>query len=174
MLVAGIYGSPKPNNNSSSSPLQIKSGTSCWSNWHLLQDSTDSTGMHMTVFRNAFTCVTPLLLIKKHIPCPMISSNLLAKSIIRHPFFPATAHLRFSQTKSKTKLHYCSSILRAFSLCLEFGGNNRVHAKHKLGARFAHGWRKCFHACVDYLNIKDMIYLRKKYIYSISFHYCKI
>ena len=34
------------------------------------------------------------------------------------------------------------------------------HAKHKLGARFAQGWRKCFHACGNYPNIQyNMIYL---------------
>ncbi len=37
----------------------------------------------------------------------------------------------------------------SISLCSVTQGN---HAKHKLGARFAQGWRKCFHACVDYLS----------------------
>ena len=42
-------------------------------------------------------------------------------------------------------------------LCSVTQGN---HAKHKPGARFVHGWRKCFLACVDYLNIYIyMIYL---------------
>ena len=38
----------------------------------------------------------------------------------------------------------------SISLCGVTQGN---HAKHKLGARFAQGWRKCFHACLDYLHI---------------------
>ena len=38
----------------------------------------------------------------------------------------------------------------SISLCGVTQGN---HAKHKLGARFAQGWRKCFHACVDYPHI---------------------
>ena len=38
----------------------------------------------------------------------------------------------------------------SISLCCVTQGN---HAKHKLGARFEQGWRKCFHARVDYPNI---------------------
>ena len=48
----------------------------------------------------------------------------------------------------------------SISLCGVTQGN---HAKHKLGARFAQGWRKCFHACVDCQNT---LYI---YIYLI---YC--
>ena len=85
--------------------------------WHLLQDL-------YRLYRDASSLNGK----KKNIPCPMISWKTCSqKNIIRHPFFQKkTAHiLRFSQTNLKTKLHYWSSILRAFSLCLEFGGNNQ-------------------------------------------------
>ena len=61
---------------------------------------------------------------------------------------------------SRSKVLYSNFSLRgpqpthlydfSISLCGVTQGN---HAKHKLGARFAQGWRKCFHACVDNPNI---------------------
>ena len=55
------------------------------------------------------------------------------------------------------------------SLCGVTQGN---HAKHKLGARFAQGWRKCFHACVDYPYIYIyhiiVLYVYRFYHQSVS------
>ena len=56
----------------------------------------------------------------------------------------------------------------SISLCGVTQGN---HAKHKLGARFAQGWRKCFHACVDYHNtfyISHILYVYRFYHQSFS------
>ena len=55
----------------------------------------------------------------------------------------------------------------SISLCGVMQGN---HAKQKLGARFAQGWRKCFHACVDYAHI-IFVYISYIVLYVYRFYH---